>query len=144
MVIIQGEYEDAIRYCVHHISKDYFEFSLSYVDTNERFRELDRFLWESRHCLRFQNEFKGDTLIDLTAWNCKEAYEFNDYFDAFMFYLKSKQDKLNVTFIVSDKCSESLHQKLCRHFDLQVIEPEKGSVNIGESKVPLGFCSREN
>lgn len=129
MVIVQGNYEEIICYCKNTLG-DFFEFEFSYVDNTEHFRELDRFLWESKHCLRFQNEFTGNAVIDLSSWNTKDLYEFNDYFDAFMYYIRSKAISLKVTFIVSTKCSENLYKTLSKHFELQLIEPEKGEVKF--------------
>ena len=142
MYIVQGPYDQTIRYCLSEMKGDFFEFTLTYTAHNEIFRELDRFLWESRHCLRFQNEYSGNVVIDVSGWNNISEYEFNEYFDAFMYYLHSKQDKLNVMFIVSGECSEALYKNLSRHFELKVVAPEIGEIAVAAHKVAIGFCSR--
>lgn len=142
MYIVQGAYDQTICYCSSEMKGDFFEFSLTYTGRNEVFRELDRFVWESKHCLRFQNEYSGNVVVDVSEWNSKSEYEFNEYFDAFMYYLHGKQDKLNVTFIVSGECSASLYKSLTTHFDLKVVEPEVGEVAVATHKVKIGFGSR--
>lgn len=142
MVIIQGNYENAISHCKLITDGKYFEFVFPYVEREERFRELDRFIWESKHCLRFKNEYSGNVLIELSEWNEKSKYEFNEYFDAFMYYLRSKADKLRVIFFVNGKCSEILFEKLSEHFDIILMEPGKGEVLLTEHKTSIGFRSK--
>ena len=142
MYIVQGAYDQTICYCSSEMKGDFFEFSLTYTGRNEVFRELDRFVWESKHCLRFQNEYSGNVVVDVSEWNSKNEYEFNEYFDAFMYYLHSKQDKLNVMFTVSGECSEALYKALRRHFELKVVAPEIGEITVAAHKVAIGFCSR--
>ena len=140
MVVMQGNYEEAIRYCESKTNGEYFEFVFPYVEQEERFRELDRFLWESRHCLRFQNEYDGNVLIELSGWNDKSKFDFNEYFDAFMYFLRSKADKLNVTFFVNGTCSETLFANLSKHFEIRLMEPGKGEVLLTTvHKAPIGF-----
>ena len=143
MVVIQGDYENAIRYCDKITDGAFFEFDFSYVDLNERFRELDRFIWESKHTLRFQNEYRGNVIVELSGWNDKSEYEFNEYFDAFMYYLKSKGNMLNVAFFVNGKCSRALFNCLSRFYEIHLVEPEKGEVSLQTAKVQIGFNSRE-
>lgn len=49
ITLIQGEYEKAKAHYKSGMLKDYFEFHFVYTSANEVFRELDRFIWESRH-----------------------------------------------------------------------------------------------
>lgn len=139
MVVIQGNYENAIRYCDFITGGEYFEFVFPYVEQEERFRELDRFLWESKHCFRFQNEYSGNVLVELSGWNDKSKYDFNEYFDAFMYFLRNKADKLNVTFFVNGKCSEALFANLSKHFEIRLTEPGKGDVQLTVHKSSIGF-----
>lgn len=141
MIIIQREYEKAVSYLKSTL-KEYFEFAFSYVDQNERFREIDRFLWESKHCLRFKNEYTGNVVIELSGWNTKSLYEFNEYFDAFMYFIKSKNGKLNTLFFVTGECSKNLYDQLSKHFDLKVIDPDRGQITLTDHKITIGFKSR--
>lgn len=139
MTVIQGNYESIIRFCNEKTNGNFFEFSFCYVSKNERFRELDRFLWESKHCMRFQNEYIGNVVIDLTAWNgCKE-YEFNEYFDAFFYYLKSKSDRIQPLLIVNGKCSTELYKCLRKFYNIRVTELGKGEVPLKNEHVTIGF-----
>jgi hypothetical protein len=144
MIILQGNYEDIVAEINRSTKSNVFEFVFSYVEQDERFRELDRFLWESRHCLRFKNEYSGSVLIDLSGWNDKEDYEFNEYFGAFMYYLKSKDDKMQVKFMVIGKCSKRLFVQLEKYFEIVIVEPGKGEVQITNNNYLIGFTGREN
>ncbi len=145
MVVIQGTYEDIIHYYESTTVGTYFEFTFSFVGHNEIFRELDRFLWESKHVLRFQNTYVGNVLIELSGWNQKADSDFNEYFDAFMYFLKSKCNALQVTFFAEGQCSKSLYDHLKNHFDIHLIDPEKGEVKIHEvHHTRIGFSTRED
>lgn len=140
-LIIQGTYKSAIDYC-NAVFKKYFEFTFCYVSDNEIFRELDRFIWESKHEMRFQNYYEGVAVIDLSMWNKKEAYEFNEYFDAFFYYLKGN-DKIHCVFLIDDYCSEQLLKKIKFFFNnvfLVDLHPKKS--DSGKSK-PIGFTVQE-
>ena len=140
MIIIQGSYEQAINY-LNSSGESYFEFVLPYVKQDNPFKEIDRFLWESKHILRFKNEYIGNTAIELSAWNDLEPCEFNEYFDAFMYFLRSKHDKLQPLFIIRGKCSSVLFEKLSKHFELHVYDPDKGEIPFSDKKVAIGFRS---
>ena len=142
MIVIQSDYENAVRYCNSVFGGTFFEFMFFFVDHKEVFRELDRFIWESKHCLRFKNEYSGNVLIELTGWNDREDFEFSEYFDAFMYYLKSRKDKLNTMFLIRGECSSLLFKHLKKHFDLIIIDPEKGEVPMSGGKVAIGFGNR--
>ena len=145
MVVIQGTYEDIIHYYEATTVGTYFEFTFSFVGQNEIFRELDRFLWESKHVLRFQNTYEGNVLIELSGWNQKADSDFNEYFDAFMYFLRSKCNVLHVTFFAEGQCSKSLYDHLDKHFDVQLIDPDKGEVTLSEvHHVQIGFGARED
>ena len=89
MYLVQGKYSEAIAKCQKILDGNYFEFEFLYTDESERFREIDRFLYESRHTLRFENEYRGNVVIDISDWNEKT----NSYFDAFMYFLKDNAAK---------------------------------------------------
>lgn len=71
MYLVQGKYSEAIAKCQKILDDDYFEFEFLYTDESERFREIDRFLYESRHTLRFENEYRGNVVIDISGWSEK-------------------------------------------------------------------------
>lgn len=142
MTVLQGIYEDAIHFCEKKTSGAYFEFMFSYTGPGELFREIDRFLWESKHTTHYQNEYTGSVIIELTPWNEKSDYEFGEYFDAFMYFLKSKREKLDIMFFVSGKCSKTLYDRLGRFFDIKLEEPGKGEVDLTDDKITIGFRGR--
>lgn len=145
MVVIQGTYEKIIRYYESSTNGNYFEFTFPYVGHNEIFRELDRFLWESKHILRFQNAYAGNVLIELSGWNNRSENDFNEYFEAFMYFLRSKADTLRVTFFLEGKCSKDLYEHLKNHYEVQLVEPDKGEVALSEvHHVHIGFGARED
>lgn len=136
MYLIQGSYEKAIEYCQVN-QKSFFEFEFCYTPMDERFRELDRFLWESRHQMtRYKNCYKGKVVINITSWN--QHYP-NGYFDAFMYYLKSKS-YYDVTLIIEEKCSINLLEKLKAFFEIDVVTLDKDkSVQQRKTQRQIGF-----
>ena len=137
-LLIQGDYKQAIGFC-RAVFGDFFEFRFSYVSDSEIFRELDRFIWESKHHLRFRNEFEGTAVIDLSAWNNCSAHEFSEYFDAFMFYLQSKSDKINCAFMTDTYGSVPLKDKLKSHFDKLCPVDLKPKEKTAGSGITIGF-----
>ena len=91
MELIFADFATAISICEEQLGEKYYLFSLPYVATYDRFREIDRFLWESRHMYaRFQNRYSGPVVVDVTEW-CRE--EPNVYLEAFLFFLKDLEEK---------------------------------------------------
>jgi len=135
--VIQGKYEKAKKHYREYMLNDFFEFHLVYASTYEKFRELDRFIWESKHDkTRFKNSYKGPVLIDITEWNSNVL---NEYFDAFMYYLKDNP-YLECTFIVQDICSENLKKKLEYFFEISIDELETRNENTTKR---IGFYISE-
>lgn len=138
MRLIHGDYEQSISYCKDKLGGDFFEFDLPYVPAAETFREIDRFLWESRHqCTRFQNRYEGRAVIDITDWN---AHFPNDYFEAFLYFLKGSEAHLTCTLISSEPYSEQVLQRVRRLFPVRQVQldpsdrrPSRGSNVIGFS-----------
>lgn len=138
ITLIQGEYEKAISHYKSTMLKDYFEFHFVYTSANEVFRELDRFIWESRHQkTRFKNQYKGPVLIDLTEWN---GNDINEYFEAFLYYLKD-HSYLECTFIVQNLCEECFLDKLNEFFEIDVVELDIRKDK--EKKRRIGFYLEE-
>ena len=48
MYLVQGEYENAVNYCRGIAQNAGFEFCFGYVSEREVFKEINRFIWESR------------------------------------------------------------------------------------------------
>lgn len=136
MYLIQGKYMDAIERCHKELNGDYFEFEFLYAAETERFREIDRFLYESRHTLRFENEYEGNVVIDISNW-CKKQ---NSYFDAFMYFLKDNADKYNCIFICNRKCPKDIIDIMSELFELEEI-----CLNLPEDakKERIGFAVNE-
>lgn len=138
MFLIQGEYKKSINYCKDLFNSNFFEFELPFVPENNRFREIDRFLYESRHTLRFTNEYIGNVVVDISDWN---GSEINNYFEAFMFFLKDNSKKYKCALIINERCHNNLLIKLKEFFDLREVElelPPKKQVN------KIGFAIDEN
>lgn len=130
--IILGSYENAKRMYEQKNGKNYFEFEFSFVDQSQNFREINRFLWESKHEMtRFKNRYSGPVLIDLSQWNDEQP---NIYFDAFMYFLKDSED-IEVTFAVDNDLSHQLKKRIEKLFELEIItldrEVEKEEARIG-------------
>lgn len=136
MYLVQGKYSETIKKCQEMFDDDYFEFEFLYTDESERFREIDRFLYESRHTLRFENEYKGNVVIDISGWNEKT----NLYFDAFMYFLKDNMDKYFCILISNKKCPDKTIEKLNDLFD---IEEMCLSLPEEKKKVKIGFVDDE-
>lgn len=136
MYLVQGKYSEAIAKCQKILDGNYFEFEFLYTDESERFREIDRFLYESRHTLRFENEYRGNVVIDISDWNEKT----NSYFDAFMYFLKDNAAKYCCVFISNKKCSDKTIEKFN---DLFIIEEICLSLPEEKKKVKIGFVDNE-
>lgn len=138
MKLILTDYANALTKCSELLGTDYFVFSLSYIE-DRPFREIDRFLWESRHekC-RFSNRYTGPVCIDLTEWSGKMP---NLYFDAFSYFLKDLGSDCPTVLISEKRLSEPLRSRLERFFELEV-------TNLLESKGKeeprvIGFAVQE-
>ena len=134
MYLVQGNYCKVKEYCSKMFGDSFFEFDFVYVDETERFREIDRFLYESRHTLRFQNEYEGNVIINLTEWNDKAV---NAYFEAFMYFIKDNADKYNCIFIADEKCEDRLIDKISSMFELECVEIE---IEAKTSMPKIGFA----
>lgn len=119
MYLVQGNYCKVKEYCSKMFDGRFFEFDLVYVDEQERFREIDRFLYESRHTLRFQNEYVGNVIVNLTEWNTNPC---NAYLEAFLYFIKDNAEKYNCVFIMDEKCDEELLELLSEKFEIECIE----------------------
>lgn len=136
MRLIRGDYEKAVLYCSEMIKGDFFEFDFPFIPMNENFREIDRFLWESRHqCTRFKNRFEGRAVIDVSDWN---RHFPNDYFDAFMYFLKDNEAYVACTLISSESWSEEVTERLKRLFDVKEADVSGGSGDAKKKKA-IGF-----
>lgn len=88
MILVQAKYEDAVEYCGRITDGEYFNFCFEYTPETVYFREIDRFLWESRHeCARFRNSYDGPAVIDISEWADELP---NKYFKAFLYFLKDR------------------------------------------------------
>ena len=136
--LIQGSYVTAKKFYTEHNGKEYFEFHFPYVSKDQTFRELDRFLWESKHEMtRFRNRYEGPVLIDLTEWN---RHGRNEYFDAFMYFLLDNPS-VKQTFILQEPCSTELMETLKSFFEIKVTELE--IKKTPDAKRRIGFYTEE-
>ena len=120
MYLVQGEYENAVNYCRGIAQNAGFEFCFTYVSGNEVFKEINRFIWESKHMhTRFKNKYKGPVIIDISQWCTREP---NLYFNAFMYYLKDNSNDYEINFISDKECPKFLIAHLKTFFELDVID----------------------
>lgn len=111
--ILEGTYKE-LHQAMNVKKEDYFEFDLSFVDENTSFKEIDRFLYESRtQKTHFKNQYKGKVYINLSQWNDLQ----NKYLDAFLFFLYDciEDNILEVSFINEEKTSDKLLKSIL-HF----------------------------
>lgn len=137
MYLLQGDYNKVKTHCKDFFENDYFEFELSYVPENEKFREIDRFLWESRHeCTRYKNKYNGNLVVGLTEWNSNAS---NKYFDAFMYFLKDYlRFARSCVLFVEEQASESLLSAVGKHFC--IVKKELSlTVKQGKKTRRIGF-----
>lgn len=136
MRLITGIYSKVKEACDGMFPYGYFEFSFLYVPRTERFREIDRFLYESRHILRFENEYTGGVILDISEWNHKPL---NSYFEAFMYFLKDNEKKYECILISDDRCSNEMQKKLKEFFG--AIKETQMPVMAEPKKMRIGFIS---
>ena len=116
--LVLAKYERLRSWCKDNFCNDYFEFCFSYTPVREYFREIDRFLWESRHeKARFSNRYNGPTVIDITEWSDATP---NDYFDAFMYFTKDLAAENNVVLVSERACDVEVLSRLKRFFELEI------------------------
>ncbi len=138
MRLIQGDYKKTIMYCSDMLKGDFFEFDFPFVPMDERFREIDRFLWESKHqCTRFKNRYEGCAIIDISDWS---RHFPNDYFDAFMYFLKDNEAFTPCALISSEPCSSEVRGRLERLFSVKEVNLFDNAETAGSRKTAIGFC----
>ena len=136
MKIITGSYEKVKQECSKYVDNTCFEFYFSYVsDSVERFREIDRFLYESRKRTRFKNKYIGDIVIDVSDWNNEE--KLNNYFDLFMYFVKDNMEHNRFILTADKQCSKALLLRLKRFFKLEEVCLEPAKL---DSKIKMGFA----
>ena len=139
MELISGSYEKVKHECEKMIGKEYFEFFFPYVEDNvDRFREIDRFLYESRKQTRFKNSYVGNVVIDISDWNNRSS--FNKYFDAFMYFIKDNMNLNRFIFTADKPCNRELFERLQKYFKieemcLEAVKPKQ--------KIKIGFALPE-
>lgn len=139
MLLVQGDFKNTTSYLHKKINRNYFEFAFCYVSEDERFREIDRFLWESKKEMTvFKNKYVGPCVIDVSEWNDK-AY--NRYFEAFMYFVLDLSDSCDVYLTITEECSIQLKSNLQLFFhELKVValklNKERQQDNV---RIPLGF-----
>lgn len=119
MNLIKGPYEKCIEHCIDDENAECFVFDFPYVSISEYFREINRFLWESKHqFVRFKNCYSGKAIVDITAWNKSSP---NEYFDAFLYFLKDRESSIDCTFISEPDYSEIVLERINRLFLTNIV-----------------------
>lgn len=137
IAILEGKYKD-LHQVMQKSKKDYFEFDLPFIDENEVFRELDRFLYESRtQKTHFKNQYTGKVYINVSEWN---DYQ-NKYLDAFLYFLYDNVEEqiLDVTLINEEITSEKLLERVSKIFDVK--RTSLKNMEREENKRVIGFIS---
>lgn len=142
MRLIQGDYKNIKRYFEKNAGDHYFEFEFMYTSENEKFKEIDRYLWESRHLnARFKNRYTGTVVIGITEWNHKEL---NKYFNAFMYFLKDLSRECDLYLFIEEKSSDRLLGRLKEYFQILNIEELELSDSNKENNFTIGFKVSDN
>ena len=139
MELVIANLEQAETWCRAHLGGDYFSFCFSYTPLSDRFREIDRYLWESRHeKARFANRYCGPVVIDISEWS--EAAP-NDYFDAFLYFLKDLSAVSRIAMISDRPCGEQILSRLRRFFRIEITS----LLDNKQERKPnrIGFIARE-
>ncbi len=106
VTIIQGDYAKITTRLSKTFKNEYFDFNFSFTDENEVFREINRFIWESKHLMtRFKNRYYGSVAISLSEWNNETP---NGYFDSFMFFMKDMFPEDKICFYVESQIRDEL------------------------------------
>jgi hypothetical protein len=117
--LLEGTYKE-LHQVINNKKDDYFEFELSFLDENISFKEIDRFLYESRtQKTYFKNQYEGKVYINLSQWNEMQ----NKYLDAFLYFLYDNVEDniLQVVFIIEEKISDNLMKRLEKIFDVECV-----------------------
>ena len=133
--LVQADFKDAVRFAENTYGKG-FVFEFDYVSANSTFREINRFLWESRKSQRYKNRYDGPVTVNLTKWSSKHL---NEYFHAFMYMLQDYE--YECCFITEVHPKEDLIKAIEKHFENVKIKnmlPEE-KVN----KTTIGFAITE-
>lgn len=139
MELIFADYAQAISHCRAVFGQRFFEFYFTYTPMQDRFREIDRYLWESKHaCTRFANRYDGPVVIDLSDWSSAAP---NDYFDAFLYFLKDQIDEDRCILISDKQCETAILKRLEKLFRLERTDRLEPSAETRVRKI--GFCAQE-
>ena len=139
MKIITGSFEKVKKQIKIKMGNEYFEFFFPYVEESaDRFREIDRFLYESRKHTRFKNAYIGNIVIDISEWNNNRR--FNNYFDAFMYFIIDNMNLNRFIFTADKPCNRELFERLQKYFKieemcLEAVKPKQ--------KIKIGFALPE-
>lgn len=138
MELIQGEYIKIKQY-LHKKKKCFpFEFALPFIEEGQTFREINRFLDESKRLAHFKNQYTGGAIIDVTEW-CEKPI--NTYFTAFLYFLFDRElaSKQNKHIFISEKiCSKELTNAIVSVLDAV------NTIDLGVKRIdkaPIGFMA---
>lgn len=137
MILYNGKYKDLMTECKIVFYDDYFPFMLS---TENEKTEIDRFIDESKARTRFLNRYKGNVVVDFSAWSRERS--FSECFEAFLYYLADNTDIYNMIFISENYCSKEFVEQLETVFDIQVIELGRNK-DKEKQKPRIGFAISE-
>lgn len=133
-LLVQADFEKAIEY-INNISGQGFIFELDYVDIAINFREIDRFLWESKKNMRYKNKYKGSVIINLSKWNGKPI---NKYFHAFIYMIRDNYTECS--FITESPADNELIDELSKHYNNLKV---KSFLEKEQRIKPIGFAIEE-
>lgn len=144
MLLVQGNFKRTKTFFENKIKKKYFEFSFGFVSEEERFREIDRFLWESKKEMTvFKNRYIGPCVIDISEWNDRIC---NRYFEAFMYFILDLSSSCDIYLTLDKECSNQLKSNLELFFSaIKIVslglDKSQQQTNV---KIPLGFHFSQN
>lgn len=110
VTIIQGDYAKITAKLSRTFKDIYFDFNFSFTDENEVFKEINRFVWESKHLMtRFKNRYYGPVAISLSEWNGELL---SGYFDSFMYFIKDTFPDDKICFYVESQIEDELLNRI--------------------------------
>ena len=139
VTIIQGDYAKITARLSKTFKVPYFDFNFSFTDENEVFREINRFVWESKHLMtRFKNRYYGPVAVSLSEWNGEVL---NGYFDSFMYFIKDMFPDDKICFYVESQIEDELLNKI------ELFFPKAKVIDLLINKKPerrIGFVINSN
>lgn len=143
MELVIGDYSKIKEYLKKVMDTADFEFKLPYVDENSTFKEIDRFIDESKAHARFKNKYEGDVAIEITDWAYKPI---NEYFEAFSYFLRDRMLEFankKVILTCEKECTKEFLAELEDCFETKIEVTDLGLKRGNRFRQTIGFVSEK-